>query len=369
MSKEDFFTSKEVQEFNKDIEQYNLGPLWNAIPELMKHSPEPHAQAYLWKYDLLRKKLMDAREIFTPERGGERRAIYLQNPGLDYRQPWGWASTTQTLYAAVQLILPGEEAPSHRHVQNALRFIIEGEGAYSIVNGQRIFMERGDFLTTPNGLWHGHGHPGDEPMIWMDCLDIPTIYMLGGTFFEPYEDGLEQPSVPDNISQDRYSGGMVRPVSDRYESKAPLASYKWERSRDAIKGLMKHDPDPHLGYAIEFINPSNGETANPTIAAWLQKLPKGFKTKAHRHTHGIVYHVHEGSGYTVINGQRFDWEKGDFFVVPNWAWYEHVAEEDTYLFQANDLPIMEKFNLDRNESLEENNGHQEVTSEFKPVLE
>lgn len=368
MSKQNFFESQLVQDFNKDIEQYNLGPLWNAIPELMKHSPEPHAEAYLWKYDLLRRKLMEAREIFTPDRGGERRAIYFQNPGLNYREPWGWASTTQTLYAAVQLILPGEEAPSHRHVQNALRFIIEGEGAYSIVDGQRIFMERGDFLTTPNGLWHGHGHPGDEPMIWMDCLDIPTIYSLGGTFFEPYEDGLESPSVPDNYSEHRYAGGMVRPVSDRYEKKAPLATYKWDRTEASIAGLSKYDPDPHNGYAVEFINPSNGETACPTIASWIQKIPNGFKTKAQRHTHGIIYHVHEGTGYTVINGKRFDWEKGDFFVVPNWAWYEHVAEEDSYLFQANDLPIIEKFGLSRNQHLEQNNGHQEVTSEFKPAL-
>ena len=130
----------------RDIEQYNLGPLWEAIPALMHKQPEPQAQAYLWKWDVIYKKLMEASTIFTPERGGERRAIYFQNPGLTYRQPWGWASTTQTLYAAVQLILPGETAPSHRHSQNALRFITHGEGAYTIVQGERIFMEEGDFL-------------------------------------------------------------------------------------------------------------------------------------------------------------------------------------------------------------------------------
>ncbi|MFS0644083.1 cupin domain-containing protein [Siminovitchia sp. 179-K 8D1 HS] len=366
--KNSFFESTLVQDFNKDIEQYHLGPLWNAIPDLMKHTPEPHAQAYLWKYGLLRKKLMEATEIFTPDRGGERRAIYLQNPGLNYRKPWGWASTTQTLYAAVQLILPGEEAPSHRHVQNALRFVMEGEGAYSIVQGERIFMKRGDFLTTPNGLWHGHGHPGDKPMIWMDCLDIPTIYYLGGTFFEPYPDKLEKSSLPDNYSAQRYEGGMVRPISDRYEKKAPLGKFKWKQTEAAIQGLSRFEPDPFDGYAVEFINPSNGKTACPTIAAWMQKLPKGFQSKAHRHTHASIYHVHEGSGYTVINGVRFDWEKGDYFVVPNWAWHEHVAEEDTYLFQTNDLPILEKFGLERKQELDTNNGHQEVKSEFKPVI-
>ncbi|ADU93841.1 cupin domain-containing protein [Geobacillus sp. Y412MC52] len=366
--KGNFLQDQDVLDFNRDIEQYHLGPLWNAIPDLMKHQPEPHAKAYLWKYSLLKKKLMEATQIFTPDRGGERRAIYLQNPGLNYRKPWGWASTTQTLYAAVQLILPGETAPSHRHVQNALRFVMEGEGAYTIVQGERIFMERGDFLTTPNGLWHGHGHPGSQPMIWMNCLDIPTIYFLGGTFFEPYPEKLQNPEVPDNYSAQRYEGGMVRPISDRYPKKAPLAAYKWKRTHEALEGLSRFEPDPYDGYAVEYINPSNGETACPTIASWMQKLPKGFHTKAHRHTHASIYHVFEGSGYTIINGIRFDWEKGDFFVVPNWAWHEHVAEEDSYLFSTNDLPILEKFGLEREEALEDNNGYQTVIGEFKPVL-
>ena len=118
---------------------------------------------------------------------------------------------------------------------------------------------------------------------------------------------------------------------------APLANYKWQRTVEAIDGLMKFEPDPYDGYAVEYINPSNGHTANPTMASWMQKLPKGFHTKAHRHTHSSIYHVHQGSGYTIINGVRFDWKKGDYFVVPNWAWHEHVAAEDSYLFSVNDL--------------------------------
>ncbi|MDQ0163116.1 cupin domain-containing protein [Bacillus alveayuensis] len=366
--KNDFFKSKVVQDFTKDIEQIHLGPLWDAIPDLMHRQPTPQAEAYLWKWKTLYKKLMEATDIFTPERGGERRAIYFQNPGLTYRKPWGWASTTQTLYAAVQLILPGEVAPSHRHTQSALRFISQGKGAYTIVQGERIFMEEGDYLITPKGLWHGHAHPGDEPMIWMDCLDIPTIYSIGGTFFDPYPEGIEQPKVPDNFSSQKYEGGMVRPISDRKPKIAPLGSYKWKQTEAAIQGLKRLDPDPYDGYAVEYINPSTGKTANPTIASWMQFLPKDFHSKAHRHTHATIYHVFKGSGYSIINGVRFDWEKGDFFVIPNWAWHEHVAEEDAYLFSANDLPIMERFDVEREEAYEENNGHQPITGEFAPVL-
>jgi len=359
-----FFQSQVVQNFNKDIARFHLGPLWNAIPELMHKQPAPQAVPYLWKWETLYAKLMEARDIFTPDRGGERRAIYLQNPGLTDRLPWGWASTTQTLYAAVQLILPGEKAPSHRHTQSALRFIMKGEGAYSIVQGERIFMEEGDFLVTPQGLWHGHAHPGDQPMIWMDCLDIPTIYAIGGTFFESYPETIEQPSVPDNYSSQRYAGGMVRPISDREPKIAPLGSYKWSQTLAALDGLSKYEPDPFDGYAVEFMNPSNGKTANPNIASWMQKLPQGFHSRAHRHTHSTIYQVFKGSGYSVINGTRYDWSEGDFFVIPNWALHEHVALADSYLFSASDLPIMEKFGLEREEASE---GQQEITGVFAPL--
>lgn len=362
---EAYMKSKIVTDFKEDIAQHNLGPLWEAIPEIMNHKPEPQAQAYLWSSELIEKKMAIAAEIFTPERGGERRAIYFQNPGLTYRQPWGWASTTQTIYAAVQMLQPGEKAPSHRHSQSALRFITQGSGAYTIVQGERIFMEEGDFLITPKNLWHGHEHLGDKPMIWMDALDIPTLYAIGGTFFEPYEGGLQQPGVPDNFTEKRYRGGMVRPLGDDQFTVAPLANYKWSKTVEGIKGLMSFDPNPQHGYAVEYINPSTGKSANPTLGTRMQHLPKGFHTKALRHTHSTVYQVHQGSGYSVINGIRFDWKKGDYFVVPNWAWYEHVAAEDSYLFSVNDVPIMDRFELEQEQLLEENNGHQKVTGEFK----
>lgn len=364
----EYMKSSVVKDFTKHIQEYNLGPLWEAIPEIMNKTPKPQAEAYLWSSELLHKTLMEAAEIFTPERGGERRAIYFQNPGLTYRQPWGWASTTQTIYAAVQLLLPGEKAPSHRHSQSALRFISEGKGAYTIVQGERIFMDEGDFLITPKNLWHGHAHIGNEPMIWMDALDIPTIYAIGGTFFEPFEAGLQQPEVPDNFSELRYSGGMVRPVGDGRFSIAPLANYKWNSTLEAIKGLQNFDADPFEGFAVEYINPSTGKSANPTLGTRMQLLPQGFHTKAQRHTHSTVYHAHKGSGYSIINGISFEWKKGDYFVVPNWAWYEHVAGEDSYLFSVNDLPIMDRFELEVKQNLEDNGGHQIITGKFKATF-
>ncbi len=363
-----YMNSSVVKDFTKDIQQYNLGPLWEALPDIMHHNPTPQAEAYLWSAELIEKKMGEAAQIFTPDRGGERRAIYFQNPGLTYRKPWGWLSTTQTIYAAVQMLQPGEKAPSHRHSQSALRFITNGEGAYTIVEGQRIFMEEGDFLITPKGLWHGHEHVGDKPMMWMDALDIPTLYAVGGTFFEPYEDGLQRPEVPDNFTEKRYRGGMVRPVGDDKYTVAPLANYKWARTLEGINGLMEFDADPLLGFAVEYINPSTGKSANPTFGTRMQHLPAGFHTIAQRHTHSTVFHAYGGSGYTVINGVRFDWKKGDYFVVPNWAWHEHVASEDSYLFSVNDIPIMNMYGIEKQQTLEDNGGHQKITGEFKAAF-
>ncbi|KGX86652.1 cupin domain-containing protein [Pontibacillus marinus] len=366
--KNSFFESEEVKAFNEDIQQYNLGPLWNAIPDLMNKTPDTGAEPYLWKWETIYQKLMEAKEIFTPERGGERRAIYLQNPGLTDRKPWGWGSTTQNLYAAVQLILPGEKAPSHRHTQSALRFITNGDGAFSTVDGEKMYMNEGDFLVTPGGLWHGHGHEGDEPMIWMDCLDIPFVYSIGGTFFEPYPDGLQPAKKPDNYSSHHYEGGMVRPITHREPQVAPVGKYTWAQTKDALDSISQYEPDPYDGYGVEYINPSTGEQANPTILAKLLKLPSGFKGKAHRHTDSNIFTVYKGSGYTVINGQKFEWSKGDYFVIPSWATHEHVvtSSEDAYLFNVSDQPIMEKFNFQQEEAYEENEGHQQITSVFEP---
>ena len=175
---------------------------------------------------------------------------------------------------------------------------------------------------------------------------------------------------PDNYGTKRYAGGMVRPISDRKPSPAPIGRYTWDLTKQAIDGQSEFEPDVFDGYAIEYINPTTGEDANGRIGARMQKLPVEFKGKAHRHTHSSVYTVHKGSGYTIINGERFDWEAGDFFVVPVWAWHEHVntSDEEAFLFSANDLPIMETFGFEREEAYSENDGHQKVEKVFEPKL-
>lgn len=361
---------KSLNQFHEELWEKNLGPLWEAIPQIISKEPKPKAVPYLWKWRLIYDKIMESGQLITPERGGERRVLYFQNPGMKHLQPWGWGSTSNSLYAGVQLILPGEKAPAHRHNQQAIRYVIQGSGAYTAVDGERVYMEPGDFLITPAGSWHDHVHEGDEPMLWMDCLDIPINHFLGVSFFEHHEEFNQPITVPDNYSIDQYAGGIVRPVKDKNNRTAPLKSFKWERTKEALDGLSRHEPDPHLGCAVDYINPVTGGSACFTIGTRMQKLPEGFQGTARRQVSSNIFHVHRGKGYTVINGTRFDWEKGDFFVVPNWHWHEHVntGSEEAFLFSTNDIPIMEMLRYQKEEDYEPNGGHQEIKGVFQPEL-
>ncbi|PWI57128.1 cupin domain-containing protein [Sulfoacidibacillus thermotolerans] len=340
-----------LNEYYGRLQTLHLGPLWSSIQTIMSKEPRPRALPYLWKWDDVYRLVMESGELVTPDRGGERRVVFFRNPGLEDLQPWGWGALTHTLYAGVQLLLPGERAPSHRHNQNAIRFVLQGSGAYTLVEGERVKMEEGDFLITPSGLWHDHVHEGDTPMLWFDCLDIPFVYQLGVTFFENYPEFHQPISQPENYSTQRFTAPGLLPLTDRDNRYAPQAIYKWEKTKQALDQLSKLDPDPCDGFAVEYVNPATGEAAGHTIGAMMQKLARGDRTQAHRHVHSAVYHVFRGQGYTVMNGVRFFWQSGDTFVVPNWVWHEHVNDgnTDAYLFSANDLPIMERLKLERSE--------------------
>lgn len=360
--------SEELLAFHEEIAKYNLGPLWDVIHEIITREPVETAVPYLWKWPVIRERVMKSGQLITPERGGERRVVFLENPGLKAR---GFrAAATQTLYVGIQLLLPGEIAPSHRHSQSAVRFIIEGNGAYTAVDGEKIYMERGDYILTPAWTWHDHGHEGSEPMIWMDGLDSPFVQLINASFFEPHAEKRQPITKPDNYSVKRYGVGMLRPLGDRHHGyPSPLAVYQWTHTWAALQNLKAFDPDPFDGYAVQFINPANGQSADPRIDGVMQLLTPGMHTRAHRHLSSAVYHVVQGSGYTVINGTRFDWEKGDFLALPAWAWHEHVntGSEDAVLFSITDTPLMELLDLQRVQEWTEADGHQPVKSVFEPL--
>ena len=161
-------------EYLSALTSINLQPLWPSLRALVPHGdPTRSSVPVHWRYPQVRELLMQAGDL-TPIEKAERRVLVLCNPGLGIDN----LQATPSIYVGLQLILPGEDAPNHRHSPSAIRLIVEGAGGFTTVEGERLPMEPGDLILTPSGLWHEHGHSGSEPVIWMDALDLPLIYYL-----------------------------------------------------------------------------------------------------------------------------------------------------------------------------------------------
>ena len=251
------------------------------------------------------------------------------------------------MYAGLQLILPGEIAPSHRHSQSALRFIVEGSGAYTAVDGERTIMKPGDFIITPSWTWHDHGHPGNEPVVWMDGLDIRIVQAFAAQFHEVFPEEVQPVSRGEGDSVARF-GTNMKPVGARppFGKTSPIFNYPYAPSRDALATMSRgQEPDACLGWKMEYINPTTGGHAMPTIAAFLQLLHRGFRTQPYRCTDGTIYSVVEGSGNVSIGGEKYEFEPRDTFVVPSWAPLQLEAKDETVLFSFSDRPGQEAMGL------------------------
>lgn len=337
----------EREAFYARIREDNLSPLWEVFSTLITPRPRSACRPHLWRYDHLRTLLIEAGGLISAEEA-ERRVLILENPGMP-----GESRITTSLYAGLQLVLPGEVAPAHRHSQSALRFVLEGKGAHTSVNGERTAMYRGDFVITPNWGWHDHGNETDEPIIWLDGLDIPLVQFLDASFAESFGGRAQLVTRPEGDSTARYGQGLM-PVDHRRGSLAsPIFNYPYERSR-AVLDLMSRTGEWHErhGLKMRYINPVDGGWAIPTIGTHIQLLPKGFATLPYRSTDATVYCCVEGTGRSIIDGVTFNWGPSDIFVVPSWATVTHEAVKEAVLFSLSDRPIQEKLGLWREQELE-----------------
>ncbi|MEJ9233129.1 cupin domain-containing protein [Peribacillus butanolivorans] len=368
MVKNESYTQKELNSYYEGMKKNHIGPLWHDLGHMVTKEPVHDVEPYLWKWKTIREYALKAGEIVEPGKDAERRVVYLQNPSLLKRGLVGYG--THTLYAGIQLLLPGESAPSHHHSQSAIRFIIEGDGAYTAVNGEKTYMERGDMVLTPAWTWHEHKHEGKEPMFWMDGLDVGLVQTMAASFFEAYEEESYPMEAPENYANQQFSMGAFKKLNEKSapDYPSPIFGYKFDRVKYLLDQMTEADFDSFDGYAIEYINPTTGGSADSRIGTMMQKLKSGQQTKAHRHVHSAIFHVLEGRGYTVIDGQKFEWEKGDFFILPPWSNHEHVntGSTDVFLFSFNDKPVMEKLELEFSEEYKENDGHQVVEKVFFP---
>jgi gentisate 1,2-dioxygenase len=329
------------QDLYRRMDKHNLAPLWEVLHDLIPNEPVTPCKPALWKYRDARPYLMEAGKLITAKEA-IRRVLILENPGLR-----GESCITQSLYAGLQLILPGEIAPSHRHTQSALRLIVEGSGAYTAVDGERTTMHPGDFIITPSWTWHDHGHPGNGPVVWMDGLDIRIVQAFAAQFHEVYPEEEQPVTRSEGTSVARY-GANLAPVgaTPPFGKTSPIFNYPYDRSREALaKMAQDQDPDACLGWKMEYINPTTGGHAMPTIAAFLQLLPKGFRTQPYRCTDGTIYSVVEGQGKAVIGNETFEFEPRDTFVVPSWAPLQLEAKGETVLFSFSDRPGQDAMGL------------------------
>ena len=330
----------ERQEFYDRIAPANLAPLWEQLHSLVTPAPVPKCVPAVWHYRDVRPFLMQSGSLITAQEA-TRRVLMLMNPGLG-----GQASITGSLFAGLQLIMPGEVAPAHRHTASALRFIMEGRGAYTAVDGERTTMVPGDFVITPSWTWHDHGNDTAEPMVWLDGLDVQIVNLLNTSFAENFPDDTQPVSRPEGDSFARYGNNLL-PIDWKPEVKtSPVFNYPYARTREALAALARNGAcDPYHGHKLRYVNPASGAFAMPTIATFVQLLPAGFASLPYRATDGTVFVCVEGEGETRVGDTVLPWEKHDIFVVPSWASHTHHASRESVLFSFSDRAVQEKLGL------------------------
>jgi gentisate 1,2-dioxygenase len=331
--------------FYERIGRKHMTPLWTSLSKLVTPEPVSGCQPAAWSFADIRAAMIEAGGLITAKEA-ERRVLILENPGLR-----GQSKITTDLYAGVQLVLPGEVAPAHRHSQSALRFVLEGDGAHTAVNGERTLMHYGDFIITPPMAWHDHGNETDQPTFWLDGLDIPIVQFLDASFSEHHDEDEQPIARPVGDSQARF-GSNLMPVDQRPAAGASsIFSYPYGRTREALAQLARsHAWDACHGLKMRYSNPVTGGYPMTTIAAFIQLLPKGFQTARYRSTDATIFVAVEGRGRTRIGADFVvDWQPRDIFVVPSWKPVVHDAADEAVLFSFSDRPVQEVLQLFREE--------------------
>jgi gentisate 1,2-dioxygenase len=348
----------ELLAYYKELKSLGVGALWTVANKIEPWEPISTSVPMLWRYDDLRTHVLKSLDLVTPEKAG-RRVIYLENAGRsDVVASVGW------LYSGLQVMGPGECASSHRHSASALRFIMEGSGAFTNVDGHKMTLGRNDFVLTPNGTWHEHGVASEGSVcIWQDGLDIPLMNALEANFYEVHPDLAQAVSYPVDDSTATWAAAGVRPAGREWSKRySPLFKYEWAPTYEALLKLEKvSDGSLFDGIMVDYVNPLTGGPVMPTIGASMQMLRPGQHTKAHRHTGSIMYQCAKGAGFSIINGQRYDWKERDIFCVPSWMYHEHAngsQSDDACLFAFHDLPVIRALGLYREEAFGDNDGYQ-----------
>ncbi|MFI9754444.1 cupin domain-containing protein [Streptomyces collinus] len=332
-----------------DFEDAGLIPLWTQLDGLMPATPQPAAVPHLWRWERLLPIAERSGRLVPVGRGGERRAMALSNPGLP-----GLPYATPTLWAAIQYLGPREVAPSHRHSQGAFRFVLDGEGVWTNVDGDAVAMRRGDLLLTPSWAFHEHQNVTDQPMTWIDGLDIPLVAQLDAGFFEFGPDELSTTATPERSRAERlWAHPGLRPISRPDRPNSPLAAYRWEHTDAALTAQLELEVEGVAGVlepghaGVRFSNPTTGKDALVTIRTEMRRLRAGTRTTPLRSVGSAVWQVFDGEATAHVGDDVFDVTKGDLFAVPSWCEVALTARTQVDLFRFSDEPVYEALGLAR----------------------
>ena len=329
------------EEYYQRIAKHGMTPLWKVMNSVVTKEPVTRCAPVIWHYDDIKRLVMESGGLITAEEA-ERRVLILENPGMR-----GESRATNTLFAGVQMILPGEVAPAHRHVSSAIRFVLDGEGAYTAVEGEKSFMAPGDFVITANWAPHDHG----KPMLWLDVLDFPQVNFFEASFAEQFEETTQSTNRADGDSLAFYGSGVLPDGAPAHMNRSPVINYTYARTRPIIERMMKAgDIDKRHGARVRYANPINGGPVLPTMGAGLALLPKGFKGEKYRATDGSIFVCVEGQGTTTVDGKLLEWGPNDVFVVPPWKHFSHDAAKESVLFSISDRPSQEALGIWREDT-------------------
>jgi gentisate 1,2-dioxygenase len=324
-----------------DMDKLNLQPLWTQNRSLLTRQPRPRAIPWLWRHAEYLPIAERSRQLITLSRGGDRRVLAMANPGLG-----GAPFATPTLWAAIQYLGAREKAPGHRHTPGAIRFVLEGSGTFTTVDGDACDMHPGDLILTPPWRWHDHVNTADTPMIWFDGLDLPLVSHLDAIFFEQFPDELMQPVTGHNLSEARYGGRATVPsVADAPPDYSPLLVYRYEDVSRTLDALAATTGEPLA--SVEYVNPLTGSSVMPTMACFAHRLAPARRTPTTRTVGSSVFVAYRGAGRSTIDGTRFEWQAGDIFAVPSWAAVDHESEHGSELFSVSDAPVIKALRLFR----------------------
>ena len=332
------------KEYVQDLRDLNLVPLWPSLRGVLPPKiPTRQTKPTHWPYKTIKPLLLKAGEL-TPIEKAERRVLVLANPGHGLEK----MQASAAMYLGMQLLMPGEWAPSHRHTPNAVRMIVEGEGAYTTVDGEKCSMSRGDLILTPTGLWHEHGHDGTDPVIWLDVLDLPLVYYMEASYHINGDRQTVQPGQGDK----QYARGGVVPthVFDRSKKAYPMLRYAWVDAKVALEAMAADNPAQEA-VQVTYVNPETGDDAENILGFYALMLRPGQTLRLPARSPAQVFHIIEGAVEAKMVYSTFNLVEADTCCAPG---YEAVtlknlqAEKPSYIFIADESPLHRKLGVYEN---------------------